>query len=149
MKPANVCWGMEHAYAAEHVRLIDLEFIGQRGDASTGFRGTPLYAGTRYLRTHCCSRGDDLDALGQMLAQWAGYQLPWEAMQIEPGNMDSYERYAAAKDIDKWASLKGAPANSFGGRLREFIAAARDLPPDATGSAPEINYKSFEAILAG
>ena len=91
----------------------------------------------------------DLDALGQMIAQWAGYELPWVAMQIEPGNMDSYERYAAAKDLGKWAGLKSAPANSFGGRLREFIAAARVLPPDATESAPEINYNRFAAILTG
>ena len=148
MKPANVCWSDEHSRDASKVFLIDLEFIGQRGDGRGGFRGSPLYAGTQHLRLHRCSRGDDLDALGQMVALWAGYELPWAHMQIEPGNRDSYEELASAKDVTKWGSLSSAPAGSLGSRLIKFIAAARALPPDGEdGGDEDVDYTRFEELL--
>ena len=139
---------MEHPADPGKVCLIDLEFIGPRGTDGAGFRGTPLYAGTQHLRMHSCSRGDDLDALGQMAAQWAGYDLPWTGLQIEVGNRDTYERYAAAKELEQWADLNSAPAGSLGCRLRAFIAAARALPPDAAQGCAGIDYAHFEELLS-
>jgi len=161
LKPENVCWPAD-ADDPARVVLIDLESIVWRGGPRSAVVeanghvcgltvGTPQYAGCHYLNGASYSRRDDLDALGQMLAEMGGFSLPWARLHYPASQRDAKAAaaaYAKAKTQLPSEYLRGVVGNVRGEVLAEFITAARSLQADPSmGPGQPPDYSAFDALL--